>query len=122
MKNRYIAHNKDCCDQYALFNYFVLYFNYYIVHLKIDFDFDIVGLSGPQSDGYPTDYLFSISGMLQEFEFIALPLAVSSSRASALDVTAPLQVEVHSIAYPYPTYDADMTGFIKPFSPMVSHM
>lgn len=76
----------------------------------------IVGLSGRRSDDYPIDYWLTNSGILQEIDIVGVPLGISMGRANAMEYTAPVQVEVHSVVYPYPTYGSDMTGFLKPFS------
>ena len=47
------------------------------------------------------------------------PVAMSRLRAGVVDFTIPIDVVDHIPIMPYPTFDNDIFGLIRPFAPMV---
>lgn len=58
--------------------------------------------------------------VLQEVDYVGVPFVVSDSRMSAVDFSVTVEMERSEIMYLRPSFEADVAGFVKPFSLYVS--
>ena len=54
------------------------------------------------------------------FEVSMIPIAMTKQRADVVDFSTPLIMDEHIVLLPYPTFENDVLGLIRPFHPLVS--
>ena len=53
-------------------------------------------------------------------EISMIPIALTKERAQVVDFSTPLTIDEHMVLLPYPKFENDVFGLIRPFQPLVS--